>query len=315
MATLADKIMDDNRIWVPPWCLHDEKMPTIIHGLNRSTFASLSRRPPIIDINNVMQHTLREIVNGKVWLRDLPCLAPPFEEFWCEAEVTITHVAEDGSEDPARKPARFGVLVIDSTNLPNAAMSKVVTDARPESFQWELDAFVYIEIDRKVFGPFATWKFWIDDRGKCIEELFLTTDVNRSMPQAMTDQMESSIYQTVLAAMWAVSFMHCKNSVMEKIEVPEKVDRKHFKRHGRPYFKRQVIKIDTVKNAVERINSGGTSNGSEIAWHIVPGMFRDYRKNGLFGQHHGIFWFPPHARGSKSRGVNQNDYEASSASE
>jgi hypothetical protein len=43
--------------------------------------------------------------------------------------------------------------------------------------------------------------------------------------------------------------------------------------------------------------------------HICRGHFKDYREQGLFGRHKGVFWWESHMRGDEERGRIHKDYE------
>lgn len=54
---------------------------------------------------------------------------------------------------------------------------------------------------------------------------------------------------------------------------------------------------------------GAESTGIKRALHIARGHFSDYREGrGLFGKHHGIYWWDPQLRGSVSEGYAPKDY-------
>jgi hypothetical protein len=109
----------------------------------------------------------------------------------------------------------------------------------------------------------------------------------------------------------ALSFMHCRNvKVIEEIP-PEKLSKKHRKKTGKPLLRYRVLRIDHVKEILER-EGKASSQGIKHALHICRGHFKTYGKDGkglLFGKHVATVWIPMHTRGSKDEGVVVKDYE------
>jgi len=53
------------------------------------------------------------------------------------------------------------------------------------------------------------------------------------------------------------------------------------------------------------------TQGLEKALHICRGHFKDYRTEGLFGKHKGMYWLSDHVRGHPRQGLVLKDYNVS----
>ena len=58
----------------------------------------------------------------------------------------------------------------------------------------------------------------------------------------------------------------------------------------------------------ERSPGSHAGGGESLALHWVRGHFADYREHGLFGKHHGVYWWSPHLAGRADRVVHK-DYK------
>ena len=103
-----------------------------------------------------------------------------------------------------------------------------------------------------------------------------------------------------------LSFLSCKNVLLEKVVPHKKIQRKRAKKGKSPLFSYHVLKLKNVS-----YKSG--KNGEAGLWsnrvHLCRGHVREYTaENPLFGKIVGKFWIPPHARGNRDLGVVQKDY-------
>jgi hypothetical protein len=106
----------------------------------------------------------------------------------------------------------------------------------------------------------------------------------------------------------AISFMHCKNVIVEAQEIPPKLQKKHMKKHGKPKEVYKILRIDPTHTTVR---GKQPTHSSEISksLHICRGHFRTYtEEKKLFGRLIGSFWIPAHLRGSAEIGEVKKDY-------
>lgn len=138
--------------------------------------------------------------------------------------------------------------------------------------------------------------------------------LNPEVPGVTQDQMEqlqkSLLTTTVVPALLAISFMHCRNVTVRKETPPAPLSKKYQKRTGRPLLRYHVIQIDHMKQVLEREGHASTE-GLKKALHICRGHFKHYGRDGkglLFGKHVATVWIPMHTRGAVEEGVVVKDY-------
>lgn len=100
---------------------------------------------------------------------------------------------------------------------------------------------------------------------------------------------------------WFNTLANCKN--VEVTTGPSVAMRKR----GRGGIREYTLKIQGSKRVHTR--PGEPAAESEIAYHIVRGHFKDFRESGLFGKHHGVYWWDMFTRGDKANGEIRKDYE------
>lgn len=116
---------------------------------------------------------------------------------------------------------------------------------------------------------------------------------------------------TWLGPIWlAVSFLHCKNTLVESKEpAPMKLQKARIKRDKAPLFQFKTLKIGTTKQMLEETR---ISQGVSLpkALHICRGHFKDFSAGrGLFGKYKGLYWWDMHTRGNEENGIVVKDYQ------
>ena len=109
----------------------------------------------------------------------------------------------------------------------------------------------------------------------------------------------------VCTVMRLLIFMNCKNVIQEKIETSPRLQKKRARSNKRPLFDYYVLKV--------RQSFSGGSEKKDL-WsnriHLCRGHFKNYTdENPLFGKYTGLYWWQPHARGQKKKGVVVKDYD------
>jgi hypothetical protein len=113
----------------------------------------------------------------------------------------------------------------------------------------------------------------------------------------------------VFPALLAQAFMHCQNVVARDVSPPERLSRKHQKRHGHPLVTYTVLDIDPVREVLQREGESEAA-GLKRALHICRGHFAHYPpERPLFGKVTGTFWRPMHVRGTATAGRVLKDYD------
>jgi len=105
----------------------------------------------------------------------------------------------------------------------------------------------------------------------------------------------------------ALCFANCKNVVTVNEQAPRQ-QRRAAEREGRPLTVYKTLQIAPIERAVRARGEKGQS-GIKLRMHIRRGRFRDYREGrGLFGKHHGLYWWEPQVLGDPKMGVIEKDY-------
>jgi hypothetical protein len=119
----------------------------------------------------------------------------------------------------------------------------------------------------------------------------------------------------VFPALLTISFLHCKNVEIHAIIPPEKLSKRHHKKHGRDLVRYHVLDIKPLRRLLDR-HRAGSKEDLRRALHICRGHFKTFTPDApLWGRHIGTYWWAPHVRGSKSAGVVLKDYRVSAPSE
>lgn len=106
-----------------------------------------------------------------------------------------------------------------------------------------------------------------------------------------------------------LSLLNVKNIVLREHKYDEKIQRKRQKSGKLPLVKVHTLEIEApgIRKIGEKPETSGES--SKKALHLVRGHLADYRDGkGLFGKYKGVFWMPPHMRGSVDNGIVKKRY-------
>lgn len=105
-----------------------------------------------------------------------------------------------------------------------------------------------------------------------------------------------------------LNILSCKNIKTELENPDEKIQQKRAAKGKLPLVSFYTLKIQNIAHDEKSTSSGLWSNRV----HFCRGHMKIYTADApLFGRHVGRFWFPPHVRGDKKKGVIIKDYEVS----
>lgn len=187
--------------------------------------------------------------------------------------------------------------------------------AKRKGIRWIAQAILFIQEEKAGFvsPPVGDLTLFISKSGEIVPinppsgwfiSLFDPKFALQGLSMKQANQLVLPLYETCLLT---VCFMNCRNVTMSKevVHYPKKWRR----RFGRPEpIRYHVLKIDSMRKVLA-IEGKSEEVGLRKALHICRGHFKDYRKSGLFGRHHGIYWWDAHVRGSLQRGVVLKDYD------
>jgi len=116
-----------------------------------------------------------------------------------------------------------------------------------------------------------------------------------------------TLSEFIFPCLLAISFCHCKNIIIDKKNIDEKLIRIRRKKNKIHILKYYTLNIEPIKKILDESTS--ESQGLKNAIHICRGHFKDFRNSGgLFGKHKGLYWWDMQARGRDKKREVIKDY-------
>jgi hypothetical protein len=107
----------------------------------------------------------------------------------------------------------------------------------------------------------------------------------------------------------ALSFMHCKNVILQQVAQPPRLQKARLRKGKRPLITYRLIEVHPIRKILES-EGEAHKTGLKKALHICRGHFKDFSiGKGLFGKIHGVYWWDAHIRGNKKQGISLKDYD------
>lgn len=276
------------------------------------------RQALVFDIQNVADYYHSFPKDAKIWHdTDFPKIAPPFKSFfmefeprksWQQGEVQghsigfLCYAYDLQNHDPTPwKP--------DQLSLYPSARWIIESTMFVEDRKWKMRAWTRLVSAVQPNGDMVRAQSNDPRVHQNIRGAFLPAflDGKENALSGFKDMVSGDIQLGYYPTLLALSFLHCKNVVVQTEEPNPQLSRIFQKKHGRPLVKFHVLNIEPMKTILK--NEGQVEEvGLKRALHIVRGHFADYTEKGLFGKHRGIYWFDQHARGSIEQGVVLKDY-------
>lgn len=289
------------------------------------------------------------------WGRDFPNLAPPFPTFWMEAvgpKVMRSTIYPSGVkivplEDRFATTGVFaqayrrpkGASTVDflagvvrgfpglaetlHLNMLSQAEKDGLTTLLYSEPEWAMCLSLFLEHRNKHYSRYLLSRlFFLDGAGALVDPAADAEDKYHSIWTVGIAPDVASAGQTAVedAAVilfpfgLAISLMHCKNVELVEHRVPSKLQKAYRKRRKREMFRYHVLDIEPMKKVL-RMEGDSERVGLKRALHICRGHFKDYRERGLFGQHHGIYWWESQLRGDGKLGIVSKDYNVEPTAE
>jgi len=283
--------------------------------------------------DNVYHYYMVDNPKDKWSVTDFPNLAPPFENFFVEGAMP-SMINNNGNLIP--RPAhlrgvRTGVHFVamefespEQIEYTRHYFKQIgYQKALPiESAKWCLRLTPYAGDGKTISHAPGHVCLFIDDQGAVIP---LDPPANESYTMYILDPKYNHLSETdaqkllhdmnesspmmIYPALLTISFMHCKNVYMERQRPPAALSKKHERRHGKPLCTWRTLTIEPMKKIL-RTEGKSESVGLPRSLHICHGHFKDYTKGkGLFGKHHGNYWWPWRVQGDPETGVSGKDYK------
>lgn len=231
--------------------------PWFIPPVKQQAWAEYARRlgeilgapdMPVLLIDNVADYYFRGTDQERWDLkRDFPNLAPPFDMFWMEHRMPqVIHSKEFGDTNVNKnlnghtlKNGRVGALIY------ALKPEDVKGDGIPENVRWILWADLFIDYglrDRYAQGPHGATFFAIDDKGALIERPWMQS---YSAPEH--NEIMKSYITWFYPSLLAISFLHCKNVLIQDESVAKPLAKKYHARTGAWPVKYKTLVIEPLK--------------------------------------------------------------------
>lgn len=264
-----------------------------------------TRTIPVIVADNVASYVKEQGIKGRQFqIGGWPCLAPPWDMAFIEYPSTSGNQRRGvfllGLDLNHLKPSEFDGMV-------GEAIKDAERQSPGEKARWALSLAMYVDDGRRVVGPVGSVIWAIDAHGKELgNRWFLRPEVQWKR----ADEEEAMwLHAAVLPALQTISFMHCRNVVVDRHGRPDKLAKAYRRRNGQDPLRWQTVRLELPR----KDHAGdGTGPGQAPSLHIVVGHFSHYGdccptvhepKGKLFGKLEGIYWMPQHVRGDPTHEV------------
>lgn len=295
MPTILETISTANRPW---WELFPEKSRPLPLPVPETV---------VLDVTNVLRYidANREQI---LTIGYLP-LTPPWEQTWVEyhdpkRQVQLALVVTRVEIPP-------GMVVTDTTWAPGRARWMLVWSPlrrfdgeHPHHIQTGVQMVTYLIPDGSML------------RGADIDGKPALLTYSAQFPGDLGVDKETfklatqELLPDLAITQFAFALLNCKNVVVEDEVTPPKLAAKRLRKHGIPSITRKVLRVVPLAQAHRAPGAPVPVDHSPKALHIRRGYFGDYREGpGLFGKHHGVYWWDQALRGNSSGGEVIKSYE------
>lgn len=137
------------------------------------------------------------------------------------------------------------------------------------------------------------------------------TVVNELGFEDLTDDYIDKRLKEAIAAIWVLGkLLSCKNVFSERIERPEKVNKKRLRKGKLPLYDYHVLKVKTPKSVYETVIGKKEDPAYHNRVHLCRGHFKEFTaEKPLFGRYTGTYWWQPAMRGKNMDGFVDKDYD------
>lgn len=229
-------------------------------------------------------------------------MAPPFERFFVEFQ----NVPNDDML------YAWGALV-EASDDPGK-IDKFEGDAGKA--RWILELSTFMEREKgNPFGPVATHVCglaedgtWFRHSGGDVWWGGGHVSLSEQPPDQVIQEWGDLVAQYLFPVLLSISFMHCRNVGVRPVVPPEKLSRKHKKKHGHELVRYHVLEIQQIQRFLDECRDRNQDN-FRSALHLCRGHFKTFTLDApLFGRHAGTYWWDPQVRGSMDQGLVLKDY-------
>lgn len=285
-----------------------------------------------VDVTDVARWFYEEN-DQEVWNipRDFPTIAPPWPDTWLEARtprfiktsgvkidkrveatglrINAMDVAPEDAQRVLEEDRSTHVLAgVFKQRLYTKPEIRATLDAaldRGDKCRWIAFADCYQLARTRGVVWMGTFALYLDALGRALEGV--PPNIMSQFPGEVAVHVPSGAFPFF----FAISLLHCKNVTVEDAPAaPPPVAKKRAER-GVPQVRFKTLVIEPMRKQVrsESAQDGESTSGTKRAMHIARGHFKDFREgDGLFGRHHGMYFWNMQVRGDPSLGTVQKDY-------
>ncbi len=263
----------------------------------------------IFEISNLAKHYFSYIYSKEdmgTELRNYPCIAPPYSEFFMEYKHAGEHYGMAFQASALKEDTEQELVDnLVKPHLDYFSRRRPDLQFNPKDVKFVYTSFQCVRMrwtGTKVL-VFSETETLLNGSGRLLSQL------SWLIPSTLNDEKtfrDASIHAH--GPMWfALSVLNCKNIVVSSNNPPKKLSKANKKRHGEPLtrFKTLVIDPKTVRSQP----SAQPLDGSAVPLHSCRAHFKDYRGKGLFGRYPGVYWWGPQMRGDPDEGVVIKSYK------
>lgn len=265
---------------------------------------------------------------------DFPNVAPPFPAAFIEYVMPEKMMTLKGWQPTPYPGSQVGWLCVAwegsrAVDVIKTTLQQPQTSVLPglaEFFQgnigllergeakWMVHATLFISHGKQTRGLAAyagyDWVLMIAPSG---ELLYSSVHIHMAQSEGTSDQCLRSVgWYTLCPVLLALSFLHCKGTVVRDDTEVEGPPAKWLRQKRLPKTKYYTLQVKPMLDTIRRTASEGNT-GIKRALHICRGHFRRYTEDApLFGKYIGTCWIESHVRGSSEAGEVVKQYEVSS---
>ena len=121
---------------------------------------------------------------------------------------------------------------------------------------------------------------------------------------------KSGTRELILLVCSSVMLLNTKNIVTIDNPPPAKLNKKRIKNGKQPLFTYKTLRLQLPAKKRRKGSGPATATDNTTRLHLCRGHFKTYTEDKpLLGKFTGRYWWQPHARGDKTKGVVMKDYE------
>jgi hypothetical protein len=299
----------------------------------------------VVKLQNVAEYFYQGTEQEHWDIEDFPCVVPPWPRMWGEYH-TPAWINSEGRILRLDTRIEWGVAAetITMTDRMREA-DKSLFEALPGALANKMvDAVDYLseppdyprvaeEIDRarwvvrilffSTFFPhlMGYMTMYLDEAGRIGRHSLMSAAgasyLYRDSDQPPKDEIRWFIHLVDsgprLVLKLALSLCNCRNVERRSTEMSPALIARRQKRGRVPVSRFYTLDIVPMQRAVREQQQARHATPIRQALHICRGHFKSYREGaGLFGKHHGLFWWDHQVRGSAQHGEVRKDYNVHS---